>query len=208
MRKECPENLILHPVVFFVWCFSKAMLELAPFVPHVLLKQSQQMSWNVKILHFLAGKEPGQPWARSAFCLSLGGFLYICIYCCKKPQENLLGLHHLIYFNMWHIYFSGTPLLQRWQKRSICYMKYLHPLLFFFLSLCSSNVMITISASTVFRKLRSKGMFHFSKWNTSTFCRHTEKSSANTPDSSWTARIRHCQQMLHYLQFIHTWKLI
>lgn len=71
------------------------------------------------------------------------------------------------------------------------------PSSFFSLSLCSSNVMITISASAVVSKLRSKGTFHFSRWNTSTFCTHTEKSSANSTDSSWTARIRHCQQMLH-----------
>lgn len=103
--------------------------------------------------------------------LSQPGWASVC--CCEKPLVNGPGLPHLVYFlfNMWLIYFLAAPPLVMIEKEHMLHT--LHEVApsppLSSLPLLSSNVMITISASAVFKSRRSKGTFHFSKWNKSTF---------------------------------------
>lgn len=174
------------PVARFFQLSSKEPLKQAPLCSlNVPSMRSHRTSGNVKTLRFPAGLEPAQPWAARAPSQPR-----TVAYCCEKPSIDGLGLRHLISScHMVYVYLRNSPIGVVIEKEHMLHM--LHEVApsppLSSLSLVSSNVMIMISASAVFRNRRSKGMFGFSRWNTCTFSRINPPPTVKTPAALFTS---------------------
>lgn len=94
VRSECPENLILQLYsssgASVKRCWNKSL-----FVPQMSC-WCRVNKWD-EMLKYCIFLQAGSLSSLSLLCTqSQPGGTYI--YCCEKPQENVLGLHHLIYF--------------------------------------------------------------------------------------------------------------